>query len=437
MRRVRSTAQTTQSWKASRRAVLGGAVAAGVAGTACGGGGAGGVSAQATAAPRKGPVSIDVLTRNGVAAASGHSQFYDKQARNRFTPETQITVNFIDAQPNVGEKLTVLAAGGTLPDGSWFGVLADGAAGREQSLMSIFKPLDDLVKRDSKFDRAPYFKAILDTFTINGKLFALPTHGHYGTNVLYYNKNMTGAAGIAVPDDGNWSIDDLIVAAQKLVRRDQDVWGYNSPWGFPEFGVFYLRQFGGEWLDEAGRRALLDAAEARAGLEWIFNTQDKFQTIDAHYRADNKGFDTLFVEGKLGFVNWTPGYTAQWKAPGPDQISPANNRFELGVALFPRGPNGRRGTQVSGSGMGLCSPEKQEATWEWLKFATNQMNGVEQVFGGAGSPGARTDVWQDPRLLSFDPIYGTIVKAYAQGAGPLRLPANNRYTDLLKATTDE
>jgi hypothetical protein len=42
MRRVRSTAQTTQSWKASRRAVLGGAVAAGVAGTACGGGGAGG-----------------------------------------------------------------------------------------------------------------------------------------------------------------------------------------------------------------------------------------------------------------------------------------------------------------------------------------------------------------------------------------------------------
>jgi ABC-type glycerol-3-phosphate transport system substrate-binding protein len=415
--------------------VLAGAGTGGVLLAACSPGGGSGATSLPT--PAKGPVSIDVVTRNGVSAASGHSQFYDKQARTLFTPETQITVNFVDAQPDVGQKLTVLAAGGTPPDGSWFGLLADGSAGREQALKGIFKPLDDLAKRDSKFDRAPYFKTILDALTVEGKLYGLPTHSHFGTNVLYYNKNLTRSAGVNVPDDGAWSVDDFIVAAQKLVKRDQDVWGYNSPWGYPEFGVFYLRQFGGEWLDEAGKRCLLDSAEARAGMEWIFNTQAKFQTIDSHYRADAKGFDTLFVEGKLGFVNWTPGYTAQWKSPGPDQITPANGKFELGVALFPRGPNGRRGTQVSGSGMGLCNPAKTDAVWQWLKFATDRRSGVEQVFGGAGSPGGRTDVWNDPKLLSFDPIYSTIVKAYPQGAGQLRLPANNRYTDLLKATTDE
>jgi ABC-type glycerol-3-phosphate transport system substrate-binding protein len=434
--------EVQRAGRARRRQLLGGAgvaLAAGAGGAAlgaCAPGGGGGTTA-ALPTPARGPQSIDVVTRNGVSAASGHSQFYDKQAKALFTPETQITVNFVDAQPDVGQKLTVLAAGGTPPDGSWFGLLADGSAGREQALKGIFRPLDDLVKRDGRFDRAAYFKPILDAMTVDGKLFGLPTHGHFGTNVLYYNKNLTRAAGVNVPDDGSWSIDDFVVAAQKLVKRDQDQWGYNSPWGFPEFGVFYLRQYGGEWLDEPGKRSLLDSAEARAGLEWIYNTQAKFQTIDSHYRADGKGFDTLFVEGRLGFVNWTPGYTAQWKAPGPDQITPANGKFELGVALFPRGVNGRRGTQVSGSGMGLTSPNKQDAVWQWLKFATDRRSGVEQVFGGAGSPGARTDVWQDAKLLSFDPIYSTIAKAFPQGPGALRLPANNRYVDLLKATTDE
>src|SRR5262245_13624037 len=219
-----------------RRALLAGT--AGLAGAvlvACGGTSATGTTGQATAAPRKGPVSIDVLTRDGVSAASGHSQYYNKQAKALFTPETNITVNFIDAQPDVGQKLTVLAAGGTLPDGSWFGVVADGNAGREQATKSIFKPLDDLAKTDWKFDKSQYFKSMLDAFTIGGKLYALPTHGHYGTDVLYYNKNLTKAAGVNVADDGNWTIDELIAAAQKIVKKDQDIWGYFAPWTFSEF----------------------------------------------------------------------------------------------------------------------------------------------------------------------------------------------------------
>jgi multiple sugar transport system substrate-binding protein len=432
------TKQAFEGAPRARRRVLGGGAAglAGAALAACGGQTAGSTSGtDPTAQARKGPVSIDVLTRDGVSAASGHSQYFNKQAKALFTPETNITVNFIDAQPDVAQKLTVLAAGGTLPDGSWFGVVADGNAGREQATKGIFKPLDDFIKKDSKFDKAPYFKSMSDVFSIGGKLFALPIHGHYGTNVLYYNKNLTKAAGINVPDDGNWTIDDLILAAQKIVRKEQGVWGYFSPWTFSEFGVFYVRQFGGEYLDEAGKKVLLDSAEARAGLEWIYNAQAKFQTIDSHYH--DPGSADLFVQGKLGFYNTTPGSVAAWKNPGADQISLANGRFELGVGLFAKGPNGRHGTQASGSGMGLTKPDKQDAVWEWLKFVTSKDQGVGQVFGGAGSPGGRTDVWQDAKLLSFDPIYTTIVKAYPQGPGSLRYSANFHYADLTKAINDE
>ena len=420
----------------SRRRALGagaGGVALGAVLAACGP--AAGGSSGGTAGQSKGPVTIEMLTRNGVSSPTGHSQFYDQRAKKLFTPETGITVNPLDAQPDVGEKLTVMAAGGSLPDGSWFGVVADGNAGREQANRGIFKPLDDLAKKDSKFDIKPYFKSMLDAFNVGGKLFALPTHAHYGTNVLYYNKNMADAAGVRIPEDGNWTQDELMEAARKLTRPGEDVWGYWPAWGFSEFGVFWLRQFGSDFLDESGKKLLIDNAETRAAFQWVYDAQAKFQVINDLFRVvegaplglgGNRG---LFALGKLAMHPATPGLVAEYKKPDTQEI-----KFPAGIALFPKGPGGRRGTQASGSGMGLTKPDKQDAVWQYLKFVTDKDNGVEQVFGGAGSPGGRTDVWQDAKLLKErDPIYATIVKTFPQGAGTLRFPANYRYTALTKA----
>lgn len=413
-----------------------------VASTAAGGAllaacGAGQATTSQPAASR-GPVTIEVLTRSGVTSPTGHSQFYDRQAKTIFTPETQITVTLIDAQPNVGEKLTVLAAGGTPPDGSWFSVLSDGVAGREQATKGIFKPLDDLAKKDGKFDLKPYFRAMLDSLTVGGKLYALPTHAHYGTLVLYYNKALTTAAGVTIPDDGNWSQDDFLTAAQKLTKKADDQWGFWPSWSFSEFGAYWMRQFGGEFLDEAGKKCLIDSREARAAFEFVYDTQIKYQVIDNLYREvqgaplNQTGARGLFGMGKLGAHFTTPGLVAEYKKPGQEEI-----KFPLGVALMPKGPGGRRGTQASGSGMGITRLDKVDAVWEYVKFISNRMNGVEQVFGGAGSPGGRTDVWNDPKLLAFDPIYATTLKAFPQGAGSLRLPANFRYTELINAVNTE
>src|ERR671926_395866 len=96
---------------ASRRRVLSGVVAgvtraamAACAGTSTGGG------TDNTAGQAKGPVSIDVLTRAGVTAQTGHSQWYANAAKTTFTPETNITLNLIDADPDVTTKLTGLGS---------------------------------------------------------------------------------------------------------------------------------------------------------------------------------------------------------------------------------------------------------------------------------------------------------------------------------------
>jgi multiple sugar transport system substrate-binding protein len=107
--------------------------------------------------------------------------------------------------------------------------------------------------------------------------------------------------------------------------------------------------------------------------------------------------------------------------------------FRWDVTVIPKGPGGKRGTQGTGTGYALTKQSKEpEAAWEWTKFITNKDNGIEQTFGGGGSPGARTDVWNDPKLHSLSPIYGLMVKVFGQ-PGPFHPPHNTRTDEINKA----
>ena len=426
-----TTVTAVTAVSASRRRMLGagmaGLASAGASGlAACG---AGTPSGQAPAASKQ-PVTIDILTRPGVASPTGHSQWYAQVAKSSFTPQTNVTVNLIDGDPDVTTKLNVLAAAGTPPDGSWFATGSDGAGGREAAQKSIFKPMDDLIKKDTKFDLKAYIKALIDIMSVGGKVFALPLMAHYGTNVLYYNKARWTAAGVTIPADGNWTVDEFVAAGQKVVNKGADQWAYRPELSIDQYGTFWVRQFGGDVLDSAGKKCLLNTPESRAGLEWVFNTQAKFQLIDDYYRTPN--IDTMFEsQGSLASRSQTPGLVSEYKKPDQTRV-----KFDLGIAIFPRGPGSRHGTQASGAGMGITKVDKQAAVWEWIKTLTNKENGVAQVFGGAGSPGGRPDCWIDPKLAALDPIYANMVKVYPQGAGPIVWPANNRRTELNKAIDD-
>jgi multiple sugar transport system substrate-binding protein len=397
---------------------------------ACGGAAS---TSGADPTPARAPVTIEVLTRAGVGNPTGHSQYYNTITPQLFTPETSITVRFIDAEPDVAQKLIVLAAGGTLPDGSWYGVIGDGQGGPPGAMNGIYKPLDEWVKKDARFDIKPYFPALLDAFSLKGKLYALPVHGHYGQNVLYYNAPLVDAAGITVPKDGSWTIDQLLAAAQKLVRKDEGLWGFlpDNAAAANESTPFWVRLFGGEMLDETGTKCLLDSAQCRTAFEWVAGCQHKAGVIDDLFRSG--GATALFQPGKLAFYNSNAAGVATLRKPGQELI-----RFELGTAIFPRGPTGKLSSQVSGSGMGIVGTTKQQATWEWIKFITSKEVGVlGMISGGAGNAGGRSDVYNDPRLAAWDPLFPTLLKAYPQGPDTMRRPANHRRADFNAIVTEE
>lgn len=368
------------------------------------------------------PVTIAVLTRAG---PFGHTGWYKDVTTRVFESEfPHIKVEWDEATGGgvVAQKLITHGSAGTLPEVSWVNAVGDGGHGG--IARGNFTPLDPLIKAD-KFDRGVFWKAGLDVMSHKGQLYALPTHGHFGANVFYVNLQLTKRAGIDVPlADASWTTDHLIDMARRVTRADQDEWGFWPSADIGQAGVMFLRTFGGDFLSADGTRCLLDTAEAQAALDWLWATQHRFRVIDNLRGAG--GNTPKFESGKLAFMNGTPGLVAEWKTPGQQRV-----KHELGITVVPRhATTGKRGTQVNAPAMGLTGQAKQPAAgWEWIKFITNKENGVNQVQGGAGSPGARNDVWTDERLHKFDPIYRLMERIYRQ-PGPVHLPPNATWFDV-------
>ncbi len=366
-------------------------------------------------AATQGPVTITVLTRAGPFGHTGWYKDVTPRVFEQQLPHVKVEWDEVTGA-TVAQKLLTHAAGGTLPEVSWINAVGDGGHGG--IARGLFRPLDPLIKRD-RFDKGVFWKTALDVMSANGRQFGLPTHGHFGACIFYVNLQLTRRSGIEVPlADADWTTDQLVDMARRVTRPEAEEWGFWPGTDIGQNRVMYLRTFGAEFLTPDGKRCLLDTGEAQGGLEWLWATQHRFRVIDNLRGAG--GSTARFESGKLAFINQTPGLVAEWKKPGQERI-----KHELGITVAPRhASTGRRGTQVNAPSMGLTSGAKQaDAGWEWIKFITNRENGVNQVQGGAGSPGARNDVWTDERLHKFDPVYRLIERLYRQ-PGPVHLPHN-------------
>ncbi|GEM_PF-712488 len=384
------------------------------------------VSAATSSAAAKAPagqgVSIDFVTRSG---PFGHTGWYKDTAPNFEKAHPGWTMNFIEAADvSVAEKFTVLAAGGSPPDVAWFGVISDG--GRGPMFQGLFRAIDDYIAKD-KVDISAYFPASIILFQNNGKQYGLPTHAHFGCNILYINQDMADRMQVQIPTDtAEWDTTAFITAAQKMTKTESDQWGWWPSVALEECGTAWLRTFGGDFFNADGTKTVIDGAGAIDGLQFMADAALKYKTINDINRKGGSG--GLFEAGKLGILQSTPGLTAEYSKPGQTRV-----KFKWTNTVMPTGPGGKRGTQDSGAGQGVATGAKHaDAAWEWVKFITDKDNGVLQVQGGAGSPGARPDVWADPRLTSFNHIYTLLVKLFNNTPGPLILPKNNRYFDVMK-----
>jgi len=308
-------------------------------------------------------------------------------------------------------KVYALAAGGNLGDIVWTYLNTV----TEHLNKGVVAPHDDIIA-STGFDTSVFWPAIMQAMTVDGKIYGIPNHGHYGTVVYYFNKNLYEVAGADLPNP-EWTVDDLVAGAQAITQAPE-TWGFRSTQG-QEHTPSYVRMFGGEVLSEDGMQCLLGEEKAAAALRWIYDLRATYN-VDPCICGDQ--IRENFVAGKVGAFNTTPGLVAEFSKV-------TDWPFEWDVTAAPLGPDGQRGSQVSGAGFCMTPPASEKhpnETFKVLDFFSTKEDGVEHVFGGAGSPGTRDDVWDDPKLNEFNHIYGTIRAAFPEGPRPWLFPANAR-----------
>lgn len=299
-------------------------------------------------------------------------------------PDITVNVEVADWD-SYWEKLRVQMAGGTPPD-----------------IFAMDAPLfPDWQSRGVLLNLQPYLDAepalldgvyplTLQAYKTADGMFGLPRD--FQTIVLYYNKDMFDAAGLAYPTDA-WTYDDLRTAA-KALTLDKNGDGTIDQWGFWD-GGYDMEPFwgslvwanGGEVVDAAAGKTLIGSPEATAAFQFLSDMWLTDKSMPTEQQLAQYGWD-----GFLAGVS-AMGVSGHWSVP---EYSTAG--FKWDIAPMPIGPAGRA-TGVNSAGFVIAKDSKNpEAAWDFVKYAFSDAGQSELAKIGLAIP-VREAVANSPAYL--------------------------------------
>lgn len=189
-------------------------------------------------------------------------------------------------------------------------------------------------------DSSPYAGSLLEAFTYDGVQYGVPVS--FSNVVLFYNRDLFDAAGVA-PPTSDWTWADEQAAAEQLTDPDAGVWGDYQPVSFHEF-YKALAQAGGEFLNAGRTQATFNTPEGVRAAEWLVGKPGNTMPTEAD-GAGTPDFDSnLFRDGKLAM--WHTGiwmFGAMAEAPfewdvvvEPGDATQASAMFANGAAVSAR-----------------------------------------------------------------------------------------------------
>lgn len=265
------------------------------------------------------------------------------------------------------DRILTQMAGGTAPDVMFLNNIPSYAA------RGVLKPLDALIARDG-FDTGTYHPGLLAIFSYQGEVYGFPRDND--TNVLYYNKDLFDAAGVAYPTE-DWDWDDIRAAAQTLTVRDER--GRATQYGlaleknrYPQ----WVYQNDGNVFDDPlnPTEFLMDAPEGIEAIQFIADLILVDGSVPSFDAMAQLGSTTeLFSTGRVAMVMTNA-------ARIPTFMGAA---FAWDVAPLPSGRTGIRANTLGGAGYVVSATTQQpDAAWTFLKFLAGTEG--QSIFAGTG-----------------------------------------------------
>ena len=287
-------------------------------------------------------------------------------------PEIKVTVEVADWD-SYWEKLRVQMAGGTPPD-----VFA-----MDAPLYMDWQARGVLLNLQPYLDREPalldgVYPVTLEAYRTADGIYGLPRD--FQTIVLYYNKDMFDAGGVAYPTDA-WTYDDLRTAA-KALTLDKDGDGSTDQWGFwdggydmePFWGAL-VWAYGGDVVNAGEGKTLIGSPEATAAFQLMSDMWVGDKSMPTEQQLAAYGWDG-FLSGVAAM-----GVSGHWSVPEYSAVT-----FKWDIAPMPLGPAGRA-TSVNSAGFVIARDSKNpDAAWEFVKYAFSDAGQSELAKVGLAIP---------------------------------------------------
>lgn len=262
-------------------------------------------------------------------------------------PEIKVTMQTA-AWNDYWTKLPVLAASGQLGD-----IVAMQSL-RMPNFYSILEPLNARIKADG-FDIGAFDTSIIGGMSANDEVYGLPYD--VGPWMIFYNKDMFDAAGVAYPKPG-WTFDDYVTTA-KALTKDGNYGAGVAPTNFSLFSA----ALGASYIDADGKLDLAnpDAVAVAARMIDLVVTDKAAPVVASGANAGD------FISGRFDSGNIGMYVDGPWAMIGKiDTV-----KFQIGLAPLPRG-TAELAAVTAGSGFGIsASSSNKDAAWKAIQVLTS------------------------------------------------------------------
>jgi multiple sugar transport system substrate-binding protein len=231
--------------------------------------------------------------------------------------------------------------------------------------------LGSYLAQSTMIKAADFYQPALTAFSYKGQQWCIPQN--VSSLVVYYNKALFDAAGVAYPAN-DWTWADFVTAA-KALTVDKNGDGVTDQYGVGIDPILYrlapfIWQAGGELVDNPASptRLSLDSPAARLAFQWFVDLQVKEKVVPDAAAEAAQDSESRFLSGAVGMY-----FNSRRAVPTMRTIKD----FDWDVAPLPRGT---QPTSVLHSD-GYCMADKskdKEAAWKFIEYA-NSVTGQEIV----------------------------------------------------------
>lgn len=318
------------------------------------------------------------------AWARTYQPIMEEIARRFAEQQPGIRVEFVtpanDYEDMAQRSLRAAITGG-MPDVAFQGIhRADLLAARE-----LVVPLDPLIAAQADWPKLGYSPSLLTLAKVKERTYGLPFS--VAIKSIYYNVDLIKRAG-GSHDRLPASWDEIIALQRKIAALGGGITGLYFDYYFDDnnFAFHSLLQSQGGSMATGDDKIAFNGAEGMQALRWLRQVGEAGMvdmTIAQAYQAFSAGTIGILVASSSRVAQLTEG---------------AKGRFEVRVAGFPRSQNGRIPGGGAAAMIHATDPEKQQAAWEFVKFATGPLGATEVVRKSGYIPG-NTLAAESPDLL--------------------------------------